>query len=155
MDITVQRVTTSWTKRSRGGAAATRRNAVPAGFPLPVVPLDRAHVVSVAERHGFEPRERWTDLGDIGVSLRERDGSLRVFAHSGFGLPARPRRPPAVWLRPGQWIRWQLNHRFSSASGMADWSYSLDTFNIAYGPVDREVFLGKPTVLIDECGPVR
>ncbi|MER6734470.1 hypothetical protein [Streptomyces puniciscabiei] len=155
MDITVQWVRTFWTKRSRGGAAAARRNAVPVGFPLPEVPLGRAHVVWVAERHGFEARERRADPGDIGVSLRERDGGLRVFAHTGFGLPARPRRPPAVWLRPGQWVRWQLNHRCSSASGMADWSYSLDTFNVAYGPVGLEVFLGEPTVLVDECGPVR
>ncbi|MGW7522413.1 hypothetical protein [Streptomyces sp. NPDC054783] len=155
MDVTVQLVRTVWTKRSRGGAAAARRNAVPVGFPLPEVPLDGAHTVWVAERHGFEPRESRTDLGGISVSVRERDGGLRVFVHNGFGVPLRPRRPPAVWLPPGKWLRRQLNHRSSSASGMADWSYSLDTFNVAYGAVERDVFLGEPAVLVDECGPVR
>jgi hypothetical protein len=107
VDVTAQWVRTSWTKRSRGGPAAARRNAVPVGFPLPQVPLEGAHVVWAAERYGFEPRERRADLGGIGVTLRERDGRLRVFAHAGplSGLPPRRRRPPAVWLRPGQWVR--------------------------------------------------
>ncbi|MGJ5756012.1 hypothetical protein FB563_7710 [Streptomyces puniciscabiei] len=157
MDITVQWVRTFWTKRSRGGTAAARRNGVPVGFPLPEVPLDRAHLVRVTERKDFTPEESRMDLNGIPMSLRERDGTLRVFAHCGplSGLPPRPRRPPAVRLRPGQWVRWQLNHRYSSAAGTADWSYWLDTFNVAYGPVGHEVFLGEPTVLVDECGPVR
>jgi hypothetical protein len=37
-------------------------------------------------------------------------------------------------------------------AGLAYW---LDTFNIAYGPVDADVFLGTPTYFIDERGPVR
>jgi hypothetical protein len=52
-------------------------------------------------------------------------------------------------------VRWQLNYRFSSASGKASWSYWLDTFNIAYGPVNRDVFLSTPGVVIDEQGPLR
>jgi hypothetical protein len=72
-----------------------------------------------------------------------------------FGVPPRPRRRPGVRLEPGQWVRWQLNYRFSSAVGLRDWSYWLDTFNIAYGPVGAEVFLGAPTVHVDEQGPVR
>lgn len=126
MDITAQWVRTVWTKRSRGATAAARRNAVPVGLPLPDVPLDRAHVVWVTERQDFTPEESRTDLDGMPVSLRERGCGLRVFAHSGFGVPLRPRRPPAVWLGPGQWMRWQLHHRHSSSSGMAEWSYSLD-----------------------------
>ncbi|MGW4561721.1 hypothetical protein ACWEN3_04685 [Streptomyces sp. NPDC004561] len=157
MEITVQWVRTSWTKRSRGGAAAARRNAVPAGFPLPPAPLPLAHVVRAAERDDFVPRESRAELRDLALSLRQGEDTLRVLARVEplFGLPPRPRRPPAVRLRPGQWVRWRLNYRFSSAAGMADWSYWLDTFNVAYGPVDREVFLAEPTVLVDECGPVR
>ncbi|MER6394931.1 hypothetical protein ABT263_02565 [Kitasatospora sp. NPDC001603] len=48
-----------------------------------------------------------------------------------------------------------MNYRFSSAAGMQDWSYWLDTFNIAYGPADADVFLSAPPVLVDECGPLR
>ncbi|WP_225877328.1 hypothetical protein [Streptomyces resistomycificus] len=47
------------------------------------------------------------------------------------------------------------NYRFSSAAGIRGWSYWLDTFNVAYGPVDSNVFLSEPTVLVDERGPVR
>lgn len=63
--------------------------------------------------------------------------------------------PPGVRLIPGQWVRWQLNYRFSSALGIRGWSYWLDTFNIAYGPVNADVFLSTPTVFIDEQGPLR
>ncbi|NDZ90924.1 MULTISPECIES: hypothetical protein [unclassified Streptomyces] len=48
-----------------------------------------------------------------------------------------------------------MSHRFSSAAGIRDWSYWLDTFNVAHGPVDPHVFLTGPTVPVDECGPVR
>ncbi|KOV22273.1 hypothetical protein ADK60_24650 [Streptomyces sp. XY431] len=109
------------------------------------------------ERDRFQPRETREELRGIAVGLREADGRLRVLPRVDplFGLPPRPRRPPAVRLRPGQWVRWQLNYRFSSAAGMQDWSYWLDTFNIAYGPVDADVFLSVPTVFVDECGPLR
>lgn len=113
----------------------------------------------MSERDGFEPHESERDLRQVGLTLRDEGDRLRVMAsvEQLFGLPPRPRRPPAVRLVPGQWVRWQLNYRFSSAAGIRDWSYWLDTFNIAYGPgpVDRNVFLSEPTVLVDECGPVR
>ncbi|WP_033222593.1 hypothetical protein [Kitasatospora phosalacinea] len=115
MEITVQWVRTSWTKRSRGGEAAVR------------------------------------------LGLHERDGRLRVLPDIDplYGLPPRQRRPPAVRLLPGQWVRRQLNHRFSSAAGVRDWSYRLDTFDVGYGPVDAGAFRSAPTVLVDQRGPVR
>ncbi|MFC7985750.1 hypothetical protein [Streptomyces sp. NPDC057336] len=142
MDITVQWIKTSWTKQSRGGEAAARRNAAPVGFSLPQVPSGIAHFVQMSECDGFD---------------RRPSHRLRVLARVEplFGLPPRPRRPPAVRLLPGQWVRWQLNYRFTSALGIRGWSYWLDTFNIACGPVDRDVFLSEPTVIVDECGPVR
>ncbi|GAB3116912.1 hypothetical protein GCM10027160_26620 [Streptomyces calidiresistens] len=157
MEITVQWVKTSWTKRSRSGEAAARRNAVPVGFALPRLPPGVAHVVRRSEDDGFEPRSEQKELREIGVRLREEGDRLRVFARVEplFGLPPRPRRPPAVRLLPGQWVRWQLNYRFSSMAGIRDWSYWLDTFNVAYGPVDGEVFLSEPGVIADERGPVR
>ena len=112
----------------------------------------------MGEQTGFHPEnEAVEDLTKVDVCLREAGDRLRVLPRVSplFGLPPRPRRPPAVRLAPGQWVRWQLNYRFSSAAGMQDWSYWLDTFNIAYGPVDTDVFLGTPTYLIDEQGPVR
>lgn len=157
VEITVQWIRTSWTKQARGGEAAARRNAAPAGFTVPSVPPSFAYVVRMHERDGFEPRGVEEDLRKIDVQLREVDGRLRVppRVQPLFAIPPRPRRPPAVRLAPGQWLRWQLNYRFSSAAGVRDWSYWLDTFNIAYGPVDADVFLSEPTVHVDEQGPLR
>ncbi|GAA1183303.1 hypothetical protein F4556_000687 [Kitasatospora gansuensis] len=157
MEITVQWVRTSWTKQSRGGEAAARRNAAPAGFVVPKDRVSAVHVVRMREEGGFQPCESWEALRGVALGLREADGRLRVLPRVDplFGLPPRPRRPPAVRLLPQQWVRWQLNYRFSSAAGIRDWSYWLDTFNVAYGPADADVFLSAPTVLIDECGPLR
>ncbi|MFF8729317.1 hypothetical protein ACF073_22870 [Streptomyces sp. NPDC015171] len=157
MEITVQWVKTSWTKESRGGEAAARRNTAPLGFMLPDTSSRFAHFVRMSEHEGFAPRATRKSLRDTGVSLREEGDRLRVHARVEplFAVPPRPRRPPAVRLRPGQWVRWQLNYRFSSALGIRGWSYWLDTFNIAYGPVGQDVFLSEPTVLVDECGPMR
>lgn len=111
----------------------------------------------MSERDSFEPHSSRKALRQIGVSLRDEGDRLRVLARVEplFGLPPRPRRPPSVRLLPGQWIRWQLNHRFTSALGIRDWSYWLDTFNIAYGLIDRDIFLSERTVTVDERGPVR
>ncbi|MEV8546124.1 hypothetical protein [Streptomyces sp. NPDC051572] len=129
--VTVQWVHTSWTKRSRGGEAAARRNAVPVGFAVPdgvVLPERRpplARTVRVREWEDFTPVEGRAELKNVDVQLRRVDGRLRVLPRVEplFGLPPRPRRPPAVRLVPGQWVRWQLDYRFSSAAGMQDWSY--------------------------------
>ncbi|MEU1942137.1 hypothetical protein ABZ554_06775 [Streptomyces sp. NPDC020125] len=151
MEITVQWIRTSWTKHSRGCDAAARRNSAPTGFRVSPVPPFFAQVIQMSERDGFEPHESATDLRKLGLSLRDEGDRLRVLTRVEplFGLP------PAVRLGPGQWVRWQLNYRFSSAAGIRDWSYWLDTFNVAYGPVDPDVFLSEPTVLVDERGPVR
>ncbi|MFE7413909.1 hypothetical protein [Streptomyces laurentii] len=164
MEITVQWVRTFWTKESRGGAAAARRNAVPAGFALPgslpgtLSGASRvAHYVEMSERDGFAPRAETKDLDEVKVALRDEGDRLRVLARVEplCGVPPRPRRPPAVRLLPGQWVRWQLNYRFSSLVGLRDWLYWLDTFNIAYGPRGQDVFLSEPTVVVDERGPLR
>jgi hypothetical protein len=158
VEITVQWIRTSWTKESRGGEAALRRNAAPVGFALPPAGTGTcAHVVRMHERDGFTPHATWEDRGKVDVQFREAGGRLRVFPRVQplFALPPRPRRPPAVRLGPGQWVRWQLNYRFSSALGIRGWSYWLDTFNIAYGPVEVDAFLSTPTVFVDEQGPLR
>ncbi|MEV7422249.1 hypothetical protein [Streptomyces sp. NPDC091212] len=157
MEVTVQWIRTSWTKQSRGGEAAARRNAAPVGFRVPHMSPSAAHVVRMRERDGFDPYDGQEDLRKVDVQLRKDDDRLRVLPRVQplFALPPRPRRPPAVRLAAGQWVRWQLNYRFSSATGVRGWSYWLDTFNIAYGPAGADVFLSPPTVLVDERGPVR
>ncbi|MFJ9518006.1 hypothetical protein ACIRPK_07020 [Kitasatospora sp. NPDC101801] len=157
MEITVQWIRTSWTKQSRGGDAAARRNAAPIGLAVPLGWASSVHTVRMHEGDDFEPHESPEQLRSANISLRETEGRLRVRPRVEplFGLPPRPRRPPAVRLHPAQWVRWQLNYRFSSAAGVRDWSYWLDTFNVAYGPAGADLFLSAPTVFVDERGAVR
>lgn len=156
MDAVVQLVRTSWTKRSRGGPEAARRNAAPTAFPLPADLSWALHEVAMEEFDSFEPRMQMRDLSDPGTVLREADGLLRVAPPevTRFAMPRRDRRPPAVRLAPGEWLQWQINYRFvGSCSG--DWSYRLDTFNIVYGATAPDVFLGVPTRQVDERRSLR
>ncbi|MFF2045554.1 hypothetical protein ACFVVX_34560 [Kitasatospora sp. NPDC058170] len=156
MDVVVQRVRTSWTKASRGGAGATLRNAAPTAFPLPPNMKAGLHEVSILESDAFHPHMRELDLSDPGLVLREADGLLRIHPPetSLFSMPRRNRRPPAVRLAPGQWLQWQINYRFVGTRG-GQWSYRLDTFNISYGPASPAVFLKAPTHRVDERGFLR
>lgn len=148
VNVTALWVRTSWTKKSRGaGAGAARRNAAPVGFPLPGPGVQE---VRMDESSGFEPRWRAGELSVDEVSLTEEDtGVLRVhLIDDKWGMPHR-RRHPAVRIASGEWIRWQINYRFVYfCSG--DWSYRLDTLNLAYGEHDTNVFLGTPTRFVDE-----
>jgi hypothetical protein len=71
-----------------------------------------------------------------------------------FGMPRRWRRPPAVRLAPGEWLRWQINYRFIGSWG-GEWAYRLDTLNLACGLVRADVFLGTPTRQVDERAYLR
>jgi hypothetical protein len=157
VDVVAQWVRTWWTKQSRGGTEATRRNAAPVAFPLPEVTLPLVHEVTMNERDGFEPRSsaRHDEPGRDGVQLREADGLLRVMLVSRQWHGVIRRRPPAVRLRRGAWLRWQINYRFASATGRGPWYYRLDTLNLAYGQVSADVFMGTPTHRIDERAQLR
>ncbi|WP_166641076.1 hypothetical protein [Amycolatopsis sp. SID8362] len=154
MDVVAQRVRTTWTKRSRGGPLAGVRNGVPVAFPVPAGAA--LHEVSVDESTGFEPRFALRSLGELdGVTLREVDGGLLVLVvPSAWGRPKRERRPPPVRLLPGEWIRWQVNMRFGATCQCgSDWSYRLETLNLAYGSVAD--FAGTPTRSVIERGDLR
>ncbi|MFF3920643.1 hypothetical protein ACFYZB_46115 [Streptomyces sp. NPDC001852] len=156
MDVVVQRVRTSWTKKSRGGPGAARRNAAPTAFSLPPGLSTAHHEVAMREFDSFEPRIQVRDLSAPGTVLREVDGLLRVDPPevSMFAMPRRNRRPPAVRLAPGQWLQWQINYRFVGSCDGA-WSYRLETFNIVYGSAAPDVFLGVPTRRVDERRALR
>lgn len=148
----MQLVRTSWTKRSRGGVEAARRNAVPVAFPLPHARAG-VHEVLVRELDGFAPEflPVRADLATDDVSLKEEDGRLRVLVNDNpRGAPRRHRRVPAVRIAPGEWVRWQINQRFVSCCS-GEWRYQLMTLNVAYGSgVDLESFFGTPTRFVDE-----
>ncbi|WP_328297050.1 hypothetical protein OG389_03980 [Streptomyces sp. NBC_00435] len=173
METVIQRVRTTWTGQSRGGQGAARRGAVPVAFDLPpmgppfvgppFVAPPFVHEVEMHECDGFRPRCTTREglpadggaAGDGGVRLDEAGGLLRVLpAVTPYGAPRRWRRPPAVRLARGQWLRWQVNYRFGG--GHADqWTYRLDTFNIAYGPVSPLLFRTVPTRHMDERAHLR
>ena len=159
METVVQWVRTSWTKRSRGGAEASRRNSAPVGFRLPAMQAPFVHEVSMAERDGFQPRfETHDGLGRVheaALILRTADGLLRVqLTVTPFGMPRRWRRPPAVRLGYGEWLRWQVNYRFAG-TGDGEWTYRLETLNVVHGPASADIFLGIPTHHVKELAPLR
>ncbi|MBE8523749.1 hypothetical protein ILP97_40740 [Amycolatopsis sp. H6(2020)] len=154
MDVVAQRVRTTWTKRSRGGPSASVRNRVPIAFSLP--PGAGLHEVNVDESTGFEPRFAGRPIAGLDdLLLREADGVLSVLViPSPWGYPARKWRPSPIRLERGEWLRWQVNLRFGSTCACgSDWSYRLETLNLAYGgPAD---FTGKPTRSVTELGDLR
>jgi hypothetical protein len=155
MDTVVQRVRTSWTKASRGGHEAALRNAASTAFRLPPGLSSGLHEVALWEYASFRPEVLVGDLADCGMVLHEVDGRLSAGPPDAVpgGVPRRDWRPPAVLLAPGQWLRWQINYRFG---GRTNWTYRLDTFNVAYGSPPPNVFLGAPpTFRIDERGSLR
>ncbi|GLZ13014.1 hypothetical protein Acsp04_32490 [Actinomadura sp. NBRC 104425] len=151
MDVTIQLVRVSWTKASRGGPGAARRNACPEAFPLPSVDPPFVHTVHMREEHDFAPHETVTEgppHRDL-VHVREHDGLLHVeLRPCPFGNPWRQGPRKNIRLAPGETLRWKINYRFSGNYG---WSYRQDTLNIAYGHAfPPNIFLTPPTHATDE-----
>lgn len=55
VDLVAQWVRVCWTKQSRGGHHAGRRNAAPSAFALPQIHARHTHEVTMHERDGFQP----------------------------------------------------------------------------------------------------
>ncbi|MEU0536908.1 hypothetical protein [Amycolatopsis tolypomycina] len=72
----------------------------------------------------------WSELD--GVRLREADGGLSVQVRpAAMSRPHLQWRPAPVHLRPGEWLRWQLNYRFGSTCECgAQWHYRPETLNL-------------------------
>ncbi|AGZ45760.1 hypothetical protein [Actinoplanes friuliensis] len=153
MDVVAQWVRTTWTKKSRGGAEAARRNALPVAFPLPVFRVPLTHQVVMDEGSDFDTGSSVGDTLPEGVQLSEADGRLRVHVTAIAPMPPRS-RPPAVRLNPGEWLRWQINYRLVGHC-TGEWSYRSDTLNLAYQPRDEFCFTGPPARVIDELAHLR
>jgi hypothetical protein len=151
VDVIVQRVKVTWTKRSRGRPGAALRHAVPVAFPLPSGRPPRFHDIVADEDDGFVPRLTVHDGGPPArvFGLRPAGDTLQVRLPNGFGVPVRRHRP-TVTLQRGEWVRWQLNNRSSSSTGMAGWYYSQTTVSVAFGPVPVDAFLGTAPHVVDE-----
>lgn len=159
MEVVAQWVRTSWTKRSRGGDAAARRNAVPVAFRLPTTGAPLVHEVLMHEHEGFRPHGQ--TRGELPtadeVDLHQVDERLRVqLVPNAWMMPRSNRRPPAIYLRPGEWVRWQINYRSSGTCQCGqEWSYRLDTLSLAHGQIPTDAFLAQPTYTVDERASLR
>ncbi len=145
--LLIQAISTEWTKTSRGGSNATRRNGVPEQLAIPVT-FDPAstsgvmlHRVGYSEGNGFlVPHLDWIAVQAVpeeGIRynnflvLHPSDGSLRITCEWG-NLPGAPKRYPArvqTALEPDQWMRLRYNARLSRGEGL--WVYEKWIFNIA------------------------
>jgi hypothetical protein len=126
-------------------------------FVLPALTPPLVHEVLMREQDGFVAQDSVQHVAPSSedVSLTSTDDRLRVeLMVTPFGNPRRWRRPPAARLARGEWVRWQINYRFVESSS-GDWTYRLDTLNLAYGQVAANTFLGVPTHIVDERGPLR
>lgn len=153
VEVVAQWVRTWWTKQSRSGEAATRRNALPVAFVLPEVTPPLVHTVVMKEwENDFQVQSSVLRTGPDKheVTLREADGLLRVMLVSAQSPGVIRRRPPAVRIQPGQWLRWQITYRRAGLLGRGPWYYRLDTLNLAYGQVKPDIFLETPTRHVDE-----
>ena len=129
MKIVVQYIVTSWSKRSRGGEGARRRNAVAERMRLPEALLMETaaclyHEVSCDERRDFAATDRWWSEPDLPgpdwhgvVSLRSPlqfrlcDGMLEVhFEPRGEEVRQQGRGGP-LRVEPGSWVQFRYNHR--------------------------------------------
>lgn len=143
---------TWWTVKSRGAPAAAVRNAAPNAFLLPPNLISGMHEVVIREQDGFQPQACETDLTTPDLTFHEVEGSLRVRPPTlaPLSFPERRRRPPAVRLAPGQWLRRRINFKFIRLSGGPS-HFRLDTYNIHFGAPDSpDVFLGTPTRSVNE-----
>jgi len=168
----VQHTATTWTKRSRGGPAAARRNAVPVAHPLPDALLAAAepgagavtlhvHHVTCDEATDFAPASAYGTVAPLhhGVGpaplrfeehrmrLVVEESALRVLVVSWGGR--RSGRPPAVRVRAGERLRWRYNDRLIGGCD-GHWWYRLDTYHVTVGRVDVGTFLAAPTRAVDD-----
>lgn len=141
MDFALQVVEITWTKHSRGGKAAARRNSAPVAFPLPDDAPPFVHKVWMREWEDFVPHHKVSREPPRNVRVEEVREGLRL----DFG-----NRPPLV-IRPNRFLRRQetfLTGRGCSCCG-TPW-YNQSTLNIIYGKVRAESFLHEPARLLDD-----
>jgi hypothetical protein len=160
--IAIQEINVIWTKRSRGGSAAQRRNAVPEALALaiPTLPAEMPFAL-VREQFIFNeakdftqqhfpadveafPAKKQLKMGCVEIILR--DGRLdAIYTYTTYcaGAPRRDLHPrTALQLEAGQWGQLMYNGRFSFEE---DWNYRKTVLNIAYGEMfNSDIFFTPP-----------
>jgi hypothetical protein len=154
--IVLQRISTIWTKTSRGGAGATARKATPDVMELPPLasaPVDGFILHDIAYREDdnfqspseqFEQREQ-TDSARhdcLEFSMKDRTLVVTLVWEQGRGAPRRPVFPRTVWsFHPGQWGRITYNFRCASEH---DWIYEKCVMSVGlFHAYSSRLFLEK------------
>jgi hypothetical protein len=153
--LIVQRIITEWTKASRGGTGAAKRNATPIALPLPPIhPSGSSYVlhdVQYQEDNEFAPRFSTQDLElaphflvePLLIHVTKEQIELRFqWSWNYCGAPERESHdlfPLAI----GNWGRFTCNGRFGATTHCgSDWFYRKTVFNIALmAQFDTKVFL--------------
>lgn len=146
----IQRIHTTWTKASRGGDGAYRRERLPRCLPLPLecFTADFAiHRVDFSEFDDFRPvgsvakGRSPSDLGICDLSLKVDDEGLVVqFIRDPRNAAGANRMdrddsgnmvhmPHAFSLKDDEWGRLSYNGRYVD-SDTGDWSYQQSIYNI-------------------------
>lgn len=158
-----QSVHTTWTKNSRGGEAAIKRNAVPDAFALTGEYFDSSCVTHSIECHefsGFVPKENLVESDFHNV---HKVASVQV-APCGDDVEVHYHRSPykvydgitstiVFRLQPSEWGRVVFNRRRSD-NYQGDWWYEKYSINIGwFDRFNAEVF--RATVPTAVCGDMK
>ncbi len=151
--VVVQQIKTTWTKASRGGDAAARRNAVPEVAQVPVHRAEVAglkillHQLLYSGRSGFaDPVEKLVENPDHdplrlgGVTIDTTEELLRAeFTWSReCGAPDRGWMRKTLLLGVNEWGQICYNGRFAEEAG---WVYEKIVVNAGlFEPPSGEVF---------------
>jgi len=141
----VQRITTHWTKATRGGPRAAQRNAVPEAARLPLTrippeadPVLLAHTLVYPEAHNFvlpgddlqiDPSDRPYRTGCIAVTIAS-DRLVAAFEYDCAcgGAPERGWERKQLDVQLDQWVQFAYNGRFSELEGA--WRYEKTVVNV-------------------------
>ena len=143
LQAVIQHVETIWTKQSRGGASAEKRNAVPSAVVMPdVADVQRfmLHHVTCRECDGFTRQdemvatEAFDQLNLQCLSCRIDEDALHIRFHRDESNAAAPVPYPhkdAFALRAMEWGRIVYNGRYT-AWNTGNWWYEKHVFNVGW-----------------------
>lgn len=141
--IVVQRISTTWSKKSRGMPGAAKRNTIPRRLTIPFYTSDidgiYAHEVNSFERSNFnleqstkffENKRRYWSLDFVEDRNNEIIEVFFAYSISEHGKPNRGTyRRPLFKLSPGEWGAFHINGRFISYSGQWYCQYFVNIAN--------------------------
>lgn len=163
--VILQQIIVRWTKASRGGTNASKRNAVADAFQLAEIPQHNFqnalihHQLTFTEEIGFVSPSVEMNVEQLQIPLQLTELACMRFQvkpdvatfqplenMTCLGAPRRNLVFKRMELSVGQWGRFMLNGRFGFAN---EWSYQKMVTNIAFvETVDRDIFLGEPDQFI-------